>query len=553
MKLALGLFHFNPYWNLDNRSAHRHCTESLAPLLRAVAAHPAWKLNIEMAGIGLEFVNRAYRAEMELLKELIHRGQVELISSLYTPNIWIAFPGRDLHKSVELNRLCLEELGLPWCRVFFAQEGFFGAGVSTLTEHFDVAVCKDDYLSYYYDLTFGAPCFRLDRMKVILASSHALYELGEALANDPAFARRRGLLHTHRQHLMRASELNRAENFPSAQGECDGTAWRWYHCGDGNHFGTMYKPDELERCYYDPLWSSMFERQMESYEDLGYSFATIGEFAARFDLNDAPEMPPLVDGAWNPRLSDGVFRWMGSNDTAWENDAALLASISRARSRLVAVEHQCPGHPALKQIWKSLLQAQISDALGWFAGPDAISYSLRASDDVLLAATRLLGRADGPRLQMPEVLLFDTEPPEIEITGEGSGGYTTAGDGIAIYDCEFRAVERLSGIRLPFRMESLVFCPSGIDRSAISVPRNLLKPARVSLPLANGLIQIAPGLFLIKDLGCVHVAGIVDFENARLEFLVRDNALGKRYHWRFYVVSASLEHAVDFACTVNVI
>ena len=134
MNLALGLFHFNPHWGANERSANRHCTETLGPFLHALHSNPRWRVDIEISGSGLEFLQSGYPEQIRLLRELVHRGQVELISALYTPNIWIAFPRRDLEMSIELNRRCLEKLGFPWSRIFFAQEAFFGEVVQALTD-----------------------------------------------------------------------------------------------------------------------------------------------------------------------------------------------------------------------------------------------------------------------------------------------------------------------------------------------------------------------------------------------------------------------------------
>jgi hypothetical protein len=560
MRVALGLFHFNPYWNLDTRSAHRHCTDTFVPLLRTILAHPKWHVTIEMAGIGLEFIQNSYPEQMKLLRTLVDSGQVELISSLYTPNIWIAFPARDLLRAVSLNMKCLDKLKLPQSRIFFAQEGFFGAGVSVLADYFDVAVCKDDYLSYYYELDFRNPCFTVNGMKVIAASNHLLNELSQAMAANPAFVARHQLLDSHRRHLQRSSELNRPENFPSAAGEWGGTAWKWYHCGDGNHFGTMYKPDDLERCYYDHVWSSMCEKQIESYEAAGYQLASIGEFVASLDFAKAQELPMLVEGAWNPRLSEGIFRWMGSNDTPWENDAAVLASTARARARLVATERANPDQEVLQQAWGSLLQAQISDALGWFAGPQAVSHALRASDDVLfmisqVACDAALYDADILAICMQSrraAAPFLAQRPVAELFGaEGAGSYTPVGPGIEIYDCEFTMVAQRAGIQFGFEMMELVYCPSGLESAATHIPSGLLKPRSVSLPLANGLLQIAPDVFLIKDTRRVHVAATIDFDRQKVTFSVRDTAAGKQFSWRFYVVTGPLSDAIQIANTLN--
>jgi hypothetical protein len=150
-KLALGLYHFNAHWGAESRSAQRHCTEALAPFLRVLKRHPDWRVSIDIAGSGLELLNEHYPVQTRRLRALVENGQVELISTMYTPSLWVAFPRSDLIRSIERNRQCLSKLGFPAGRLFFAQEGLFGESVHTLTEYFDAAICKDDYLNYFYD------------------------------------------------------------------------------------------------------------------------------------------------------------------------------------------------------------------------------------------------------------------------------------------------------------------------------------------------------------------------------------------------------------------
>jgi hypothetical protein len=60
MKMALGIFHFNPYWGGDPRMGRRHCGETLGPFLRLLRPRPQWRLDIEVSGAGLEFIHEAY-------------------------------------------------------------------------------------------------------------------------------------------------------------------------------------------------------------------------------------------------------------------------------------------------------------------------------------------------------------------------------------------------------------------------------------------------------------------------------------------------------------
>lgn len=97
----------------------------------------------------------------------------------------------------------------------------------------------------------------------------------------------------------------------------------------------------------------------------------------------------------------------------------------------------------------------------------------------------------------------------------------------------------------------LVFCPSGMETSPTRIPLALIKPRSVSLPLANGLLQIAPDVFVIKDTRRVHVAATVDFDQRKVAFSVRDSVPGKQYGWRFYVVTGPLARAVQIANAMN--
>src|ERR1051326_8173521 len=126
-KIALGLFHFNLHYIAgDVSSYHRYCTQAVMPFLRLVAGDPEIRVSFEMAGSGLECLGNFYPEALDLLRRLIASGQIELISATYVPTLWVAFPGRDLLKSIELNRSCLERLQLRASELFFAQEAFFG-------------------------------------------------------------------------------------------------------------------------------------------------------------------------------------------------------------------------------------------------------------------------------------------------------------------------------------------------------------------------------------------------------------------------------------------
>lgn len=571
--MALGLFHFNPHWGADGRMGRRHCAEALGPFLRLLRERPDWRTNIEISGAGLESIEKVYPEQLRLLRLLIERGQLELISSLYTPNLWIGFPRRDLVRSVELNRRCLAKLGFPWTRIFFAQEAFFGMGLSILRDHFDVVICKDDYLSRQCTLNYASPCFRLGGMKVVVASNHLLNELASALRDDPSLRVRHGLSEAHVQHLLQVREVSDSSNFPAARNSSGKTEYLWYHCGDGNHMTTIHKPDDLQRCYYDSTWTNLCISQVESYARSGYRLSQIGELIANLDYSTAAELPPLIEGSWNPKTADGVFCWMGRNSTPWEDDAGLLTAVARARARIVAAEQAIDNvsdallvntmRERLEQAWAFLLNAQISDTLGWSASAQAVSYSLRASDQALLTADQLIeetarvvtgNREPFDEQRLPEAcdLLDVVSCPTPEMFGvEGHGSFTRINRSILLYECIFSPSADRFGVRFPFSMKEIVFCPSGLEEQPVRVPLCGLQTDKPTLPLANGLLQIKDDVFVIKDTSFVHVASRVEGKSGTAEFAVEGTKGAGGYRWRFFLVRGSLQYAVTVANLVN--
>lgn len=182
----LGLLYCNiQYVAGDPAGYHRYCVEAVRPILNAIARHKNWRISIAISGCGLEFISTFYPGMLCQLRSLIDSGQIELISSTYSPSFWPAYPGEDLLKSVEMNRRVLTTLGLVSSPVFFAHEGLFGLGLSRLAEVFDTVVCKDDYLSHFLGDVDVHCAYRHGTMRIIVGSNHILNELRRSRASFP--------------------------------------------------------------------------------------------------------------------------------------------------------------------------------------------------------------------------------------------------------------------------------------------------------------------------------------------------------------------------------
>ena len=550
--------------------------------------HPQWQLSLEVAGTGLEFIDQHYPELCSLLRILVDRGQIELISSLYTPNMWPAFPMHDLLKSIDLNRKCLQRLGFQWTRIFFSQEAFFGLGLSALRDHFDIAVCKDDYINHFCEHDFTNPCLKLGDIKVVVASSHLLNELTLFSRVDGTTWSRGKLQHRHIRALARAGALNDSNNFPAARGEYGQTRWLWYHCGDGNHFGTTVKPDDLHNCYFDPLWNDFCISLLEHYEDDGYQLGTIKQFVDSLDFSNAKEFPLIPEGSWNSSKSQGVFCWMGRHNTPWERDCSVLTSISQARARIVAAERvaqrvnvssggkclpllepstrvgdcSAADRARLDKAWSSLLHAQISDALGWHAGPRAVLASLEASESSLALASQSLDRhavqcsAEIHSICRNELFARSIdlveEVPETRLFG-ASGDYscTHLASHVIMYDYEFEAREEQYGVIFPFTADRIVYCPTAQEDMPVAISPESLKITMIYLPLSNGLVQISANTFLIKDTSTVHIAASIDTKMHQVSFAVQGAKTKEINRWRFYLAMCDLKEAVKLANKIN--
>ena len=500
------------------------------------------------------------------------RGQVELVSTFYTPNAWIAYPGRDLRKSIVVNRARLDAMGLSAERIFFAHEAFFGEGVRSLEEFFDIALCKDDYLDYFYDIDFSQPIFQLGSMRVVVGSNHILNELRKRQEAGCGAVHMRSV---HSRVLRSAASSTERQVFPASRGKAGEDEWIWYHLGSGHHFCVPTSPMDLSHFFLDHDWLRQSEDLIRSYQLDGYCFTTIRKFVERISAARQPELPVLVEGSLNSRESEGVFVWMGDQRNSWEDDATILTQVSRSRIRLSMYEDitdHCGGgsqiseyKTAIEDMWLKQLFAEASDSLGWHPAWVEVLFALARSEEVLSKAGRLLTEVSGELLSksevggpsLPEDALFQGGPlndlPVPEIFGGGERV-----DMIALretcYLCEvdFSPTEPCFGIKMPLTLNELVYCPSGLERAPVSIPFQQLRPKVLYIPLANGLIGVAPNVFVIKDVRFLHLAARIDVVNRSLSFMVRAPSVPqRRYRWRFYIVQCSLDEAVRVANGLN--
>ncbi|WP_321472996.1 hypothetical protein [uncultured Paludibaculum sp.] len=567
----VGLFHFNvQYVAGDVAGYHRYRIQTIGPFLSILERNPRWRVSFEMSGSGLEFINQFDPMLVRRMRRLIEAGQLELVSSTYSPSLWVAFPRRDLVKSIELNRKCLQSLGLPISRIFFAQEAFFGAGLGTLSSCFDAVVCKDDYISYFSGDVNVNTAYRLDDVRVIVGSNHLVNELA-ALSRTGKLPRGMAQRFTYR--------FARAEvNLPAIRQAAFSTnEWGWYHLGSGHHACMPADPGDWDNFFSNSAWTEMFEWLVNTYLENGCEFRTLAEYADAINLQTLPSLPPVIEGSWNSQRSEGVYTWMGKQAKPWENDTGILALAWRSRQELVLLEEQIRAiHPVavpsqltdeVDRLWTLQLMAESSDSLGWSPTSSEVRFSPSYAEDVFKFTDRLRQTLNDQGLTVPDSgvsLCTLAQASEIPATaspfckatlvgGDGVINTISINENLQLLDLSFEATDSNAGITIESFPPRLIYCPSGQENVATRLEWTALHPATLFIPLANGLLGLADELYLIRNNIYSQVAARADKTTGALSFLISGAEIAKVFHWQFYIYSGELRDAVILANAINCI
>ena len=570
-KLALGLFHFNVQYEVGvPETYHRYTREAISPFVHALQSNADWSVSVAMSGSCLEFVADHYPKTFDTLVAMIDCGRLELISSLYTPAIWIAYPWEELAKSIAENIRCLEHLGLPKSRFFVSQEIFFGEGIQRLVGTVDGAICKDDYLTHFYDWKPQSPVAECGGLPVVVGSNHLLNHLNYFL-DDSEVHRSRTLPSTHQRLLDWAREKNHSKEFRSSKGKTGDLEWYWYHMGSGHHCCVPWNPVDIANFHFDPSWLRLVTDSLNFLSSQGFAITTISNWFDRVKGHPAQRLPQLVEGSLNSADSGGVLTWMGREKNEWEDNDLVLARASRSRIQLRSVEALLDEIPegmqtTLHEARKAQMLAEGSGSLGWQPTRREVQYGLQASGDVLAITGQILdmcgkSASDVATDQPPQldsdssllcVPLLDNVVSSVGIA-PASISIAQDGEGVMLLEADFLPTSKHFGILFSYSTEFLSYSPTGLEKKLVRLPLHQLRSSEICLPLANGLLRIQENLYVVKDLRYCHVGARIQKDTNIAEFAITstDTAI-RRYRWRFYVLNcASFESAIDFANALN--
>ena len=540
--------------------------ETLAPILALYEAHPGWRVDIEMQAYMVEVMAARHPALLEQLRRLAQSGQVELISFHYADQLFLAYPREDLARSIVRTREVFAEHCLPLSGVVFNQEGQAGEGRQEML-----------VASGYEIGVFPKNLFR--------------YVHGEA-PRWPVYESRGGYLIVGPGGVDPASGVE--------------VAWDFFDDGELRAVPEGINPYMAFLAGADPDRVADLEAELTAREAAGYKLTTISDYVRQIVAQgiEVKPAPPLLDGTWQPPSTESIHRWLGGRSQAFpeaEEDNHVRTGNARARVQVAAaqvlVDHArdqgldvTVEDVAMRELWQSLWHAQVSDCSGVNPWRGEVLYGLRMNAWLLDATAELraglFGRLgyDGrvavslehrtvtplpddlswPEPQPPSLAPpFDVASPVVRADGRavslswtGSGPEwiltVDVGAADATLPCDGCDL-RLVSVAFPIAQEVIEYSPGLIEDEVVAHPFDAFDflQGEAYLPLANGLIGLGGGRYVIKDTRTCHIAARVAPGSPTIDFIDASIPADQAASWRFHVLDATQADALAAANRLN--
>ncbi len=540
-KYAMAVYHFNlQYVAGDQRIERRIVRESIEPLLAFYDQHPNYKGDFEIQAWALEVIQEEFPKVLDHLRELINKGQLELVVAHYSDQFFIGYPALDMQRSVELSDKVLKKLNLKRSRVFFAQEIQFSPAIaSALHGKYDVVVTSSNPYSYY----------RSDGMPL----------------EEFSYAGKKMLI------LLGGGKKNL---------RC--CRWDWAFFDDGEVFSTR---DYGSNFYRVPDWEKKNIDKFLRLEKEGYRFVTVSEFVKILKKNSykPPQMAYIPEGTWNMGAG-GPYNWLGKQGSGNEKDGLTRARNFIARGWVLVAETLAKwaeklgtSSPLLRSIlrmsWKHLLLGEVSDSSGWSPLPIEVRYTdeecaiaeqgAAVLVKEILHGAKLSGKSVlvdlktgsvTPEESVPEVPAVQVDYPPVPLEVRAKSYKISVKKFLpSLYRVDVfgaRPVDGMVEIAFPLVGKTHFYsAPMGED-SLVAIPTDLKHDPILSL--SNGLFTLGNGWNLIKDNYVEHLAGTWEYKSNRLVFRegVRKDLPGTTM--AFYLYKAPPRQGLRVANRLNV-
>ena len=558
---AVGLFTLDIQAHTGARAFGRqYCTQVLLPILKAMASDRALRVSIAATGIDLEFVGQECAAPFEVLKSLVKRGQVELVSCLYSPFAWWNFPAGDLLRSIDLNQRRLEALGVATSRTFMAPGGHWGYALAHLGDRYQAVICRGEAVRSISGARLNQLAYSLGGSKVVLAGGDIRevvnrYEMGGA----------RGVAAAAGGWGPTAS-LAAGEG--SAAADCPSSAWYWVHCGGLHALAVPQRGPELgglDALLNDFDWQTRCFNALAGLVAEGFEFAHPGELATSPEVmstGSAPMVPPIIDSApnWAPneQRPPKTSAYVPYISLAWRARNLLLAceaKLADGASPDRAGEYRRRIEDAWRERELSTCYAPSGSGLQLAETPKACSnHSMNALSEAALLADELAPCvAVAARAAAPRATRVAGVPPVVcETFGTRIETQWWETDHDGIFLAQFMIAIEDDDCGVSFRAAEIHVPSVGQRGQSQQVLFDGLNKDDLVLPLPESYLGVGDGIYIVRINSSWPGPAFISRGKPWVWFVAEGYPAGRQMEWRFLVLkNMRIETVAAIASAAN--
>lgn len=541
--------------------------DSMLPVLEMYLKHPDWKVTFEIPGLMLDEMVARHPETLAKLRAAAQSGQVEIVSFHWSDQLFLAFPERDLAKSVELTKQKFAEQCIPLSKVVFNQEGQSGLGKHAfMAKHgYEIDVIHRNLVKYVQNTEQpGWPYYTSNGIGT----------------SDPVYAVVGGSVDPE-----------------------SGVDVAWAFFDDGEVLATPANPYFAPVDGYHPEEVDAYEFKLNELATAGYWHTTITEYVNHLKAKEIDPKPlaAIGDSTWQPKDTEGISRWMGRRGTlpysTHEQDGVMRAANYRASkavegARLMIEAGRNAGKDVtaaeakLEEAYLHLLRCEVSDVTGinpwqgeFVYGQMHTDGANELADEINVMMFEALGWpavkidiGEGKAEMLQSIPILDapqtTEAPLADIVVDTPGRTNTVVwydlGGVAEMHLAFSQSEDTVGddidkrrvtLTFPRFEDKLIYSPGLIEDAVVeqSMTDFTFQYPQTYLPLANGLVGLGNDWWVLKDCGNQHVAVriAVTEEDKVIQFIDETVAHDTPGTWVFRVFQGTAEEAITKARALN--
>lgn len=554
-RFALGMFHFNlqyvagglvgmgaPETDKSEKDLEdRIIVETFEPVLDLFLAHPTWGQDIELQGYMLEVLAQRHPAVLDKLRTLATRKQIDVVSFHYSDQFYIAYPRLDWERSVAMTKTIFEGAAVPLSTTVFCQEGQIGLGIAATLPDVGRKTLVWSKNNFDYQHPGQKPA--------------ALYTVGSAriVTTEPTVT------------TVGADTVESNWTFVD-DGELLAAG------GTSPYFNFAKQPQAMVD----------YEKKLADLEAQGFAIAPVARYVEALEaLGVGEPPPPLLDGTWQPQVTNSSFKWMGGRAIFGaderDNEVRSLGAIAHRELVLAEAAARAAGLDAKAEIdagWRLLALGEVSDATGITPIRNEVEYGLANLTEALRLARDVITRAKARSGAGAASVAIDAQagtmsaasaPAEPAFTDEGPLAIQITApdrDGVRVRWQKVDAAHWIANVEIPpgdaarvtvsfpGAVGDIVYTPA-LTSSIAHAPRSAFGFEQYNLPLWDGLIGLGNGRFLIKDTAFVHLAARVTPASGDVSFTDETIPLDDAVTWKFHVFDGDEAAAAKLAHDLN--